>query len=386
MKEYSEKFKEIVRFVRETFKTDEFIPLHEPRFQGNEKKYVNECIDTTFVSSVGKYVDRFEEMTAKYCGAKYAVAVGNGTAALHVTLMLAGVTENDEVITQPLTFVATANAISYLRAQPVFVDVDLDTLGISPSKLNEFFEKRTEIRNDGFCYNKITNRKISACLPMHTFGNPLRIKEIVEICEKNNVIVIEDAAESIGSKVEGKHSGTFGLLGILSFNGNKIITTGGGGMIITDNKKLAATAKHLTTTAKIPHKWEYVHDMIGFNYRLPNINAALGCAQLEGIDKYLKNKKELFDLYKNFLEKIDVQFVKPIGGTVSNHWLNAIILKNFDERNSFLEYTNLKAVMTRPIWRLLHKLEMFKDSHVENIENAEWLEKRVVNIPSSVRL
>ncbi len=375
-----------IDFVRELFKNDGFIPLHEPRFIGNEKKYVNHTIDTTFVSSVGEYVTRFEKEIAEYCGSGYAVAVGNGTSALHIALMLGGVREGDEVITQALSFVATSNAISYLRARPVFVDVDRDTMGLSPDKLNDFFENHCIRKKDGFLYNIHTGRRISACVPMHTFGFPCRIEEIKQICEKNRVVLIEDAAESIGSFAAGKHTGTFGLFGILSFNGNKTITTGGGGMIITADRHLASLAKHITTTAKVPHPWEYVHDKIGYNYRMPNINAALGCAQLESLPFFLERKKWLSRKYAQFFENSPVRFYQYPLEYQPNHWLNAIILDNYEDREKFLKYTNEKGVMTRPIWKLTHKLEMFKDCWHDGLENSEWLEKRVVNIPSSVIL
>ena len=265
--------------------------MHEPRFFGNEKDYVLDAINSTYVSSVGSYVDRFEEKIAEKSGSKFAIATSNGTSALHIALLLAGVKPNDEVITQPLTFVATSNAISYTNAKCVFIDVDLDTMGMSPTKLRLFLENNTEIRN-GYAYNKVTKSKISACLPMHTFGFPCKIDKIVEICNDFNIPVVEDAAESLGSRYKEKYTGTFGKLGVYSFNGNKIITSGGGGMIITNNKKLAKLAKHMTTTVKLPHKWEYNHDMAGYNYRMPNLNAALACAQLEQLDTFINNKRE----------------------------------------------------------------------------------------------
>ncbi len=377
-------YSNFVELVQRIYNTKEFIPLHEPRFIGNEKKYINDCIDSTFVSSVGKYVDRFEQMIAEYTGAKYAIATVNGTAALHIALLLSGVNREDEVITQPLTFIATANAISYTGAKPVFIDVDKDTMGLSPTKLEEFLSMKTIIKEDGFCYNLNTDKKISACVPMHTFGHPCRIVEVKAICERYNIALIEDAAESLGSKYKGKHTGTFGLFGTLSFNGNKTITSGGGGMLITDDEDLAQKAKHLTTQAKVPHKWEYVHDMIGYNYRMPNLNAALGCAQIEKLDEIISNKRELASHYRNFFNKSEIKFIPEPNECFSNYWLNAIILKDKEERNLFLEETNNNGVMTRPIWQLMNKLEMFKDCQVEDIANAEWLEHRVVNIPSSV--
>lgn len=289
------RFKDIVEFIRELYGGQEFVPLHEPRFSGNEKKYVQECIESTFVSSVGAFVDEFEKQFAKFTGSKYAIATVNGTAALHTALLLAGVSREDEVITQPLTFVATCNAISYIGAHPVFVDIDKETLGLSPEKLKEFLSQNTEVIN-GECVNKTTKRIIKAVVPMHTFGLPTKINELMGVCKEYSISLIEDAAESLGSYNEGKHTGTFGLLGAFSFNGNKIITTGGGGMVVTDNEELAKKAKHMTTTAKIPHSWEYDHDMVGYNYRLPNLNAALGCAQMELLPKFLKRKRQLLSL------------------------------------------------------------------------------------------
>lgn len=374
-----------IDFVRSEkfYNTDEFIPLHAPVFRGNEKEYLNDCIDTTFVSSVGKYVDRFEQMCAQYTGAQYAIAAVNGTAALHISLVLSGVESDHEVITQPLTFIATANAISYTGAKPVFVDVDRDTMGLSPKSLREFLDVNGEIK-DGVCVNKTTGKVIKACVPMHTFGVPCRIDEIKTICDEFNIVLIEDAAESLGSYYKGKHTGTFGLFGTLSFNGNKTITCGGGGMILTDNEELAKKAKHVTTTAKVPHKWEYVHDMIGYNYRLTNLSAALGCAQMEQLDDILQNKRETAEKYATFLANSGVDFVSELDNTKINYWLNAIILKDLDSRNQFLDVTNENGVMTRPIWRLMNELEMFKTCQCGDLRNAKWLEERVVNIPSSV--
>ncbi len=376
-------FKDTIDFIKDLYKTDEFIPLHEPRFIGNEKKYVNECIDSTFVSSVGKFVDQFEAEVAKYTGSKYAIATVNGTAALHISLLMAGVIRDDEVITQPLTFVATCNALSYIGAHPVFVDVDKETLGLSPEKLEHYLQKNTEIVN-GSCINTLTKRRIKAIVPMHTFGFPARINELCEVCEKYGLVLVEDAAESLGSFYNDKHTGTFGLLGTLSFNGNKTITTGGGGMIITNDKEIALKAKHITTTAKIPHRWNYNHDMIAYNYRLPNINSALGCAQMESLPIFISKKRELAKSYIDFFKNKAPIFIEEPMGTLSNYWLNALIMKNLEDRNSFLEATNDYGVMTRPIWSLMSNLEMFKNAPKGNLENAIWLEERVVNIPSSV--
>jgi len=375
----------IIDFIQQTFKTTEFIPLHEPRFLGNEKAYLNDCIDSTFVSSVGKYVDRFEKEFAEMVGAKYAVATVNGTAALHVSLILAGVERDDEVITQPLTFIATCNAISYCGAKPVFVDVDLDTMGLSPKSLQEFLESNCEIQENR-CINKTTGRTIKACVPMHTFGHPCRIDEIKALCDEWHIVLVEDAAESLGSYYKDKHTGTFGTLGAFSFNGNKIITSGGGGVIVTDDEILAKRAKYITTTAKIPHKWEYVHDEIGFNYRLPNLNAALLCAQLEQLQGFLENKRALAAEYKEFFESQNIRFVQEPQDGRSNYWLHAVLLKDLAERNAFLDYTNSNGVMTRPIWALMNRLEMFKSSQCGPLDNALFLEERIVNIPSSVRI
>ncbi|RXJ69045.1 aminotransferase DegT [Halarcobacter ebronensis] len=377
---------QIVEFIQKTFNTKEFIPLHEPRFIGNEKKYLNDCIDSTFVSSVGKYVDTFEQEFAKKVGAKYAVATVNGTAALHISLILAGVTKNDEVITQPLTFIATCNAISYIGAVPIFIDVDLNTMGMSPNSLKIFLELNCEIKNKQ-CINKTTGKIIKACVPMHTFGHPCKIDELKELCDKWHIVLVEDAAESLGSYYKDKHTGTFGKLGAFSFNGNKIVTSGGGGVIVTDDGTIAKRAKHLTTTAKIPHPYEYVHDEIGFNYRMPNLNAALLVAQLEQLELFLKSKRELAKLYEGFFEKIDfVDFVKEPKETSSNYWLQAIKLENKEQRDRFLEFTNRNGVMTRPIWRLMSELDMFASCQKDDLKNSKYLQDRVVNIPSSVRV
>jgi len=376
-------FENVITFIQDTYKTKEFIPLHEPRFVGNEKKYLNECIDSTFVSSVGKFVDKFEERISNYTGAKYAIATSNGTSALHISLLLANVEQNDEVITQPLTFVATCNAISYCGARPVFIDVDIDTMGLSPSALKYFLENNTSVKSQQ-CVNNKTGRVIKACIPMHTFGHPCRIDEIKDICDKYHIVLIEDAAESLGSLYKDKHTGTFGAMGVFSFNGNKIITAGGGGCIITNDKMLAKKAKYLTTTAKIPHKWDFNHDMVGYNYRMPNLNAALMVAQLEQIDKFLLNKRELANAYESFFSGADIKFIKEPKDSKSNYWLNAIILKDKKQRDLFLDETNSASVMTRPTWVLMNKLPMFKEAQCTDLTNAEWLEERVVNIPSSV--
>ena len=381
----STQYTPVVDFIRSVYKTDSFIPLHEPRFLGNEKKYLNECIDSTFVSSVGKFVDEFEEKIASYTGAKYAVATSNGTSALHISLLLANVEQNDEVITQPLTFIATCNAISYCNASPVFIDVDKDTMGMSPVALEIFLKENAEVKNQQ-CVNKSTGKIIKACIPMHTFGHPCRIEEIQKICKEWHIVLVEDSAESLGSFYRGQHTGTFGELGVISFNGNKIITSGGGGCILTNNEDLAKKAKHITTTAKEPHKWEYTHDMVGYNYRMPNLNAALIVAQLEQLDGFLKSKRSLAKIYKKFFQNGDIHFVIDPENAKSNYWLNSIILKSKDQRDLFLDETNSQGIMTRPIWTLMNKLSMFEHAQCGNLKNSEWLEDRVVNIPSSAIL
>ena len=379
------KYKFIIDKVREIFgEPEKKIFLHEPLFIGNEKKYLEECIDSTYVSSVGKFVTQFEEITAAYTGSKKAIVCSNGTAALHIALLLSDVKQGDEVITQPLTFIATANAISYVGARPVFVDVDMDTMGLSPASLKNFLEEYGEMRNNGFCYNKKTNNKISACIPMHTFGHPCKIDEIALICEKFNIALIEDAAESLGSKYKGQHTGTFGKFGVISYNGNKTITAGGGGMILTNNEELGQLAKHLTTQAKVPHPWEFIHDAIGYNYRMPNINAAIGVAQMENLDKYIAQKRKLASTYKKFFTENNIPFFTEPENSFSNYWLNVIFLEDKTERDAFLEFSNNNKVMTRPAWKLMNRLPMFKDCMTYEIKNAEWFEDRLVNIPSSV--
>lgn len=378
--------KEVIQFIRDTFSQQkEFIPLHAPTFGGKEKEYLIETIDSTFVSSVGAFVDKFEVEFAKKVGAPYAIACVNGTNALHIALLLADVDSDDEVITQALTFIATANAISYIGAKPIFIDVDIDTLGLSPTSLENFLKNNAEIKSDGFCYNKNTGLRIKACVPMHTFGLPLRIDEVAEICKKWNISLVEDAAESLGSYYKGVHTGNYGLFGVFSFNGNKILTSGGGGALITDNAELANKAKHLTTQAKIPHPWRFMHDDIGYNYRMPNLNAALLCAQLEQLDYFLENKRELASLYKNFFAKRDdIKYIEEIDNAKSNYWLNAILLKDKHSQEEFLKITNESGVMTRPIWDLMTDLTMFEDCQNDGLKNSKWLSQRVVNIPSSV--
>jgi perosamine synthetase len=373
---------ETVMLARSIFGYD-YVPLHRPVFEGNERQYLIDCIDSNFVSSVGAKVPEFEKKVADFTGSKYAIATVNGTAALHVAIELSGVKPGDEVISQALTFIATCNAITYAGAKPLFIDVDLDTMGLSPAALKRFLEENAEKRVDG-TFNKLSGKRISACVPMHTFGFPCRIVEIAEICADWDIALIEDAAESLGSYVGNGHTGTFSSMATLSFNGNKVITTGGGGMILTDDSELAKRAKHLTTTAKVPHPYEFVHDDIGYNYRMPNLNAALGCAQMERLDDFLTIKAELADQWGTFFNKRGIVFVKTTDGNTANHWLNAIILDSREHRDEFLKLTNENNVMTRPIWTLMSKLPMFKDCQTDGLENSLWLEDRVVNIPSSV--
>lgn len=379
------KYKDVVSFIHELYGTDEMVPLHVPTFRGNEKKYLEECIDSTFVSSVGKFVDKFEEMITDYTGTTKAVVCVNGTNALHMALMLVGVERDDEVITQALTFIATCNAISYIGAHPVFIDVDKDTMGLSPIALESWLLENTEIKGDS-CFNKRTGRRIKACVPMHTFGHPVHLDELVEVCKRYHIDIVEDAAESLGSFYKGKHTGTFGKIGVISFNGNKTITTGGGGMLLFRDEELGKVAKHITTQAKVPHRWEFVHDQIGYNYRMPNINAALGCAQLEQIDNILENKREVAESYKKYFKNNnDIKFFTEPDNCKSNYWLNAVILKDKKSQQDFLQYTNDNGVMTRPIWELMNRLPMFKDCETDGLENTKWLAYRVVNLPSSVR-
>lgn len=379
-------YNQVIDFIRHTFNQAEgVVPLHAPCFIGNEKKYLNECIDSTFVSSVGKFVDRFEEMVAEYTGAKRAVVCVNGTNALHMAMLSAGVGREDEVLTQPLTFIATANAISYIGAHAVFIDVDLDTMGLSPAKMREWLKENAEIRNEE-CFNRNSGRRIKACVPMHTFGHPVHLDELIELCQEYHIGLVEDAAESMGSFYKGKHTGTFGKVGAVSFNGNKTITTGGGGILLFMDEELGRQAKHLTTQAKVPHRWEFVHDHIGYNYRMPNINAALGCAQMEHLQEFVDNKRELAQKYAAYFEGTGIKFFTEPQDCKSNYWLNVVLLEDKVERDCFLEETNAAGIMTRPVWQLMNRLPMFQDCQCGDLSHAEWLEARVVNIPSSVRL
>lgn len=374
----------VISFIKEQHKTESFIPLHVPHFGGNEKKYLLETIDSTFVSSVGAYVDQFEIMMQTITQTQKAVAVVNGTAAIQVALRLLDVKPGDEVLTQALTFVATANAIAYQNATPVFLDVDLDTMGLSPKAVSVFLEEFGELREDG-CYNKKTGNKISACLPMHTFGFPVHLDELLLICNIWKIPMIEDAAESLGSEYKGKPTGSFGKLGAFSFNGNKIVTSGGGGAIVSNDIKLGEKGKYLTTTAKIPHPYEYVHDEMGYNFRMPNLNAALACAQLEQLNSFLENKRKLAKEYESFFATSGIKFRTETPETKANYWLMCVELENKIERDLFLETTNKNNIMTRPIWQLMYRLPMYTNCCRDQQVNAEFLEERIVNIPSSVR-
>lgn len=377
-------FESLVHFIREQYRSEEFIPLHAPIFSGREKDYVFDAIDSTFVSSVGEYVNRFERDIASFTGSENAVAVVNGTAALHVALLLVGVRQGDVVVTQPLSFIATCNAIAYCGAEPAFVDVDRDTFGLSPSAVHEWLQENAYMDNDGRCLIKKDGRVVRACLPMHTFGHPVDIDGLVDVCVKWNLPLVEDAAESLGSFYKDRHTGTFGAVGTLSFNGNKILTTGGGGMLLSNSDSIAQRAKHITTTAKKPHPFEFVHDEVGFNYRLPNLNAALGCAQLEKIEKFILGKRELARRYQEWLSGSDLEFLSEPKNCRSNYWLNAVICENQNQRDALLKATNEKGVMTRPIWRLSSRLPMYDGALRGDLRVAEWLEDRVVNLPSSV--
>ena len=379
-------YQKVIGFIKDLYNNQEFVPLAVPRFIGNEKKYINECIDTTFVSSVGQFVDRFEKDMAVYTGAKRAVVCVSGTNALHMAMMLAGVERDDEVLTQALTFIATCNAITYIGAHPVFIDVDRSTMGLSPDAVKAWLSKNGEIKN-GQCYDKRTGCRVKACVPMHTFGHPVRIEELAAICDGWHIELVEDAAESIGSKYKGIHTGLFGRVGALSFNGNKTITTGGGGMLLFMDEKLGALAKHLTTQAKVPHRWEFKHDHIGYNYRMPNINAALGCAQLEHLDEFIADKRATAAAYSEYFKNVEgIDFFTEPENSFSNYWLNVVILPDHDKQLEFLQETNDNGVMTRPIWELMNRLPMFEHCQHDSLENTIWFAGRVVNIPSSVRL
>ena len=377
-------FNSVISFIKDQYKTESFIPLHVPHFGGNEKKYLLETIDSTFVSSVGAYVDQFELMMQDVTQTQKAVAVVNGTSGIQVALRLVGVKQGDEVLTQALTFVATVNAIAYNGAFPVFIDVDIDTMGLSPKAVENFLLEYGDIREDG-CYNKKTGNKISACLPMHTFGFPVHLDELIMVCNVWKIPVVEDAAESLGSEYKGKPTGSLGKVGVFSFNGNKIVTCGGGGAIVSNDIALGEKGKYLTTTAKVPHSYEYVHDEMGYNYRMPNLNAALACAQLEQLDGFLKNKRSLASEYDSFFGSKGINFRTETPDTKANYWLMCMELENKYDRDLFLKESNKNNVMTRPIWQLMFRLPMYADCQKDEQINALFLEERIVNIPSSVR-
>lgn len=379
-----EELKQLVEFIKQHYQTTEYLPLHEPQFGHLEKQLVMDTINSTFVSSVGKYVVQFEQKIAEITGAKYAVATVSGTSALHISLLLANVERGTEVITQALSFVATCNAISYCGAEPVFVDVDKQTIGMSPESLEMFLDNYGEMEG-GQCFNKQTKKRISACVPMHTFGHPCEIDRIQMICDKWHIPLVEDAAESLGSFYKDIHTGNFGKLAAISFNGNKIVTAGGGGVILTNDEQLAKRAKHITTTAKEPHKWEFNHDQIGYNYRMPNLNAALLCAQLDKLEYFIDNKRKTAYTYLNWCENHNINLITEPSKAKSNYWLNAVLLNDKAEQLSFLKYANEQGVMTRPVWTLLNKLPMFIHAFSMEQTNAQWLSERLVNIPSSVR-
>lgn len=383
MSEIAPKYRGLIDLVRQIYQSSGTIPLHEPRFRGNEKRYLADCIDTTFVSSVGAYVDRLEAMMSEITGAKAAIATVNGTAALHMALILANVQDGDEVITQPLSFVATCNAIAYQGAHPVFVDVDRDTLSLSPEALRAFLEENAE-RKAKVCYNRKTGRCIKAVVPMHTFGLPGRAEALRDICAEWGITLIEDAAEAIGSRIGERHSGRFGALGAFSFNGNKIVTSGGGGCIITDDEELARRAKHLTTTAKRAHPWEFDHDEVGYNYRLPNLNAAVACAQLEQLPEFLDDKRTTASRYAAYCHTHGIDFVQERPDTRANYWLNCIQMTSRHERDSFLAYCHAQGVMARPAWILMPRLPAFSGEFSGPLGNADWLADRLVTLPSSV--
>lgn len=375
-------FDSLIRFVRDQYRTDDFIPLHAPVFRGRERELVLDTIDSTFVSSVGAYVDRFEKDMAAFTASPRAVAVMNGTAALHIALKLVDVAPGDLVVTQSVTFVATCNAIAYCGAEPLFVDVDRHTLGLSPTALDAWLSENALIDDHGDCRTRVAHRRIRACLPMHTFGHPVDLDKLIAVCERWHLIIVEDAAESLGSYYKGRHTGNFGRIGVLSFNGNKIMTSGGGGMLLSD-EIIGKRAKHLTTTAKIPHPYEFVHDEVGYNYRMPNLNAALGCAQLEQLSTFLESKRALAQRYISFFEGSDLQPIVEPEHCRSNYWLNGVICETIAQRDALLKATNDAGVMTRPIWALMNRLPAYTNALCGPLDNAYWLEERVVNLPSS---
>lgn len=372
----------LVEFVRDQYQTKDFIPLHAPTFSGNEKAYVMETLDSTFVSSVGHFVDDFERKIEAYTGTAKAVATVNGTAALHAALHMAGVERNDLVLTQALTFVATCNALYHMGAEPIFVDVSPLSLGLCPKAAEHYLAEHAELTERG-CVHKQTGQRIKAVVPMHTFGHPVELDELVAVCLKWQLVLVEDAAESLGSFYKGKHTGTFGDFGAVSFNGNKIITTGGGGMVLCDTDEAGKRTKHVTTTAKVPHPYEFFHDEPGFNYRMPNLNAALGCAQMEVLNHYLAQKRQLAHQYQAFFSSSSVRFVVEPEYAQSNYWLNAIICSDIGQRKELLEQTNAAGVMTRPIWQLMHRLPMFEKALRGDLGHSEFIEAHLINLPSA---
>ncbi|MEE1979638.1 LegC family aminotransferase [Shewanella xiamenensis] len=374
--------KMLIEFVRDQYKTQDFITLHAPTFAGNEKAYVMETIDSTFVSSVGKFVDQFERKMESFTGSKRAVATVNGTAALHAALYMAGVEQSDLVITQALTFVATCNALYHMGAEPIFVDVSPVSLGLCPKAVESYLMEHAELTERG-CLHKQTGQRIKAVVPMHTFGHPVELDELVSVCLKWQLVLVEDAAESLGSFYKGKHTGTLGQFGAVSFNGNKIITTGGGGMVLCATEESGKHTKHVTTTAKVPHPYEFFHDEPGFNYRMPNLNAALGCAQMEMLEQYLLQKRELANQYQAFFAASDVKFVMEPEYAQSNYWLNAIICSDAQQRDELLQQTNAAGVMTRPIWKLMHRLPMFEKAFRGDLIYSEFIEAHLINLPST---
>lgn len=379
------KFGELIPFIKGLYPQEQPVPLHAPRFLGNEKAYLSDCIDSTYVSYVGAFVTRFEDLVRGLTGVKHAIAMVNGTAAIQMALVAAGLRSGDEVVTQALTFVATANGIRHAGGEPVFIDVDRDTLGLSPQALESFLMAQVERRPDG-CFNRTTGRRVFGVMPMHTFGFAARIEPIARLCQDWGLLLIEDAAESLGTKVGDRHTGDFGLAATLSFNGNKPVTTGGGGMLLTNDDTLAEKVRHISTTAKQKHPWQFFHDELGWNLRMPNVNAAIGCAQMERIEAILSNKRETASRYLAWGEAHGVNFVREMPGTTANYWLNAIVLKDREEREAFLAYSNSMGVQTRPIWVLMNKLPMYENCFRMPLPESEWLEDRVVNIPSSIRL
>lgn len=372
----------LIDFIRSKYRTQGNIPLHAPSFGASERKYLLDCLDSTFVSSVGAYVDRFEDEFARITGAAKAVSVVNGTAGLHVALRLVGVEPGDLVLTQSLSFVATCNAIAYCGAQPLFADVDRETMGLSPTAMEALLEE-VALRDEGGAVHRATGRRIRACVPMHTFGHPADLDGLVAVCDKWGIALVEDAAEALGSLYHGRHVGLFGLIGVFSFNGNKIVTTGGGGALVFTETQLAARARHLTTTAKRPHAWEFVHDELGYNYRMPNINAALGCAQLERLPGFVEAKRALAADYAEFLRGSDLAFCSEPAGTRSNYWLCAVVCPDRATRDALLTETNAKGVGMRPVWMPMHQTAMYRDAPRGPLPMTEFLAEHVVNLPSS---